>query len=153
MKASLIDDEPLAVSHLRRLIKDTGRVKIAGSSSDPTRRFGQLRVSRPNVLFLEIQMPGTSGFDLLEKLRPPQPLVMFVTAYDRYALEAFKVNSIDYLLKPVTPQELERAIAKLERILGGRESRGRRRSLIGTVRAMLERREPEYLAARGVKNA
>jgi two-component system LytT family response regulator len=100
----------------------------------------------PDVLFLDIEMPGLSGFDVLEKLGEPQPLVVFTTAYDQYALNAFKVNSIDYLLKPVEPGELARALAKLERVLGGAEARADVGALLGQVRAMLAERQPEYLA-------
>ena len=146
MRAYLVDDEPLAISRLRRLLKETGRVEIAGSSNDPRQALEQLRSSRPDVLFLDIEMPGMSGFDLLEQLGDPQPLVVFTTAYDQYALDAFKVNSIDYLLKPVEAPQLDRALNKLDRILGGSEARGNVNALLQQVRTMLEQREPEHLA-------
>ncbi len=146
MKAFLIDDEPLAVKRLHRLLADTGRVEVSGSSSDPRAALEQLRALQPDVLFLDIEMPGFNGFDLLEALGEPQPLVVFTTAYDQYALEAFKVNSIDYLLKPVEPSELNRALDKLDRVLGGSEARGDISALLGQMRAMLAKPEPEYLA-------
>ena len=146
MRVFLVDDEPLALSRLRRLLEETGRVEIASASSDPREAFDQLRRSRPDVLFLDIEMPGMSGFDLLEQLGEPQPLVVFTTAYDQYALDAFKVNSIDYLLKPVEPAQLDRALNKLERILGGREAPGDVNALLKQVRAMLSERQPEYLS-------
>src|SRR5580704_8577078 len=146
MKVFLVDDEPLAVSRLRRLLEETGRVEIAGASSDPQEALDQLRRSRPDVLFLDIEMPGMSGFDLLDQLGDPQPLVVFTTAYDQYALDAFKVNSIDYLLKPVEPAQLERALNKLDRILGGSETRGDVGALLKQVRAMVESRAPDYLS-------
>ena len=146
MKVFLVDDEPLAVSRLRRLLEETGRVEIAGASSDPQEALDQLRRSRPDVLFLDIEMPGMSGFDLLDQLGDPQPLVVFTTAYDQYALDAFKVNSIDYLLKPVEPAKLERALNKLDRILGGGETRGDVGALLKQVRAMVESRAPDYLS-------
>jgi two-component system LytT family response regulator len=102
------------------------------------------------VLFLDIEMPGMSGFDLLEQLGAPHLLVVFITAYDEYALDAFKVNSIDYLLKPVEPAQLTRAIGKLDRIIqlerggGSAESRGNLDALLKQVRAMLQH-EPEHL--------
>lgn len=146
MKVYLLDDEPLAVGRLRRLLEETGRVEIVGTNSDPQKALDQLRSSRPDVLFLDIEMPGMSGFDLLEQLGDPQPLVVFTTAYDQYALDAFKVNSIDYLLKPVEPPQLGRALGKLERILGGSEARGDVNALLKQVRAIVEQREPEHLA-------
>lgn len=146
MRAYLIDDEPLAVSRLTHLLAEAGRVEIVGSSNDPSLALEEVRRTNPDVLFLDIEMPGLSGFDVLEKLGEPQPLVVFTTAYDQYALNAFKVNSVDYLLKPVEPGELARALTKLERVLGGAEARADVGALLGQVRAMLAERSPEYLA-------
>jgi len=147
MRAYLVDDEPLAVSRLRRMLEQSGRVQIVGASSDPARALADLRKSAPDVLFLDIEMPGMSGFDLIEKLGEPQPLVVFTTAYDQYALEAFKVNSIDYLLKPVERTSLDRALAKTERILHGAEARGDIQGLLAQMRSLLEaQRAPEYLS-------
>jgi two-component system LytT family response regulator len=143
MRVFLLDDEPLAVRRLQRMLEDTGRVEIAGTSSDPVQALEDVRRGRPDALFLDIDMPGLSGFDFLERLGMPQPLVVFTTAFDQYALEAFKVNSIDYLLKPVEGAELTRALAKLDRVLG--EPRGDITVLLARMRAMLAEREPQYL--------
>jgi two-component system LytT family response regulator len=145
MRVYLVDDEPLALSRLRRLLEESGRVEIQGEADDPKKALKHLRVSRPDVLFLDVEMPGMTGFELLEALGDPQPLVVFTTAYDRYALEAFKVNSIDYLLKPVGPADVLRALTKTERILGGNEKRGDIDALLSQVRTMLGSREPAYL--------
>lgn len=118
LRAYLVDDEPLAVERLTRLLASFGEVTIAGSSSDPVealRFLGGADGKRIDVLFLDIQMPGMTGFELLSRLHE-QPFVIFTTAFDEYALRAFEVNSIDYLLKPVEAEQLERAIAKLERL-------------------------------------
>jgi two-component system LytT family response regulator len=146
MRAYLVDDEPLALRRLRRMIEESGQVEVAGAASDPAVALREIKGLRPDVLFLDIEMPGLSGFDLLEQLGAPQPLVVFTTAYDQYALDAFKVNSIDYLLKPVGPDQLARALAKLARVLGGSEARGDLTALLAQVRTMLDQREPEYLA-------
>jgi len=90
---------------------------IAGSTTDPAAALEFLSREPVDVLFLDIQMPGMNGFELLARL-PDQPSVIFTTAYDQYALKAFEVNSIDYLLKPVDPEQLERALRKLERFRG-----------------------------------
>jgi two-component system LytT family response regulator len=144
MKAFLVDDEPIAIDRLRVLLREHGRVEIvgAGAGADVVRA---IRQSAPDVLFLDIEMPGPSGFELLEQLGSPQPVVVFTTAYDQYALEAFKVNSIDYLLKPIERADLARAIAKLERVLHGAEAPGNLAALLAQVRLALARREPEYL--------
>jgi len=145
VKAFLVDDEPLAVSRLKRLLDETGRAEIAGACSDPRQALEELRKAQPDVVFLDIEMPGMSGFELLEQLGDPQPLVVFTTAYDQYALDAFKVNSIDYLLKPIEPAQLNRSLGKLERILGGTEARIDIHSVLNQVRAILANRESGHL--------
>jgi two-component system LytT family response regulator len=120
IRAYVLDDEPLAVKRLVRLLEATGKVTVVGSHSDPETAIGEIGALRPEVLFLDIEMPGLTGFAVLERLSG-EPLVVFTTAYDQYALQAFAVNSVDYLLKPVEPAGLDRALAKLGRILGGQE--------------------------------
>jgi two-component system LytT family response regulator len=117
IRAYVVDDEPLAVQRLIRLLQDTGRVAVAGSSSDPLEALEALRTSDLDVVFLDIQMPEMTGLELVERLNRDIPVV-FTTAYDRYALEAFEVNSIDYLLKPVEAARLDKALDKLERMRG-----------------------------------
>jgi two-component system, LytTR family, response regulator len=118
LRAFVVDDEPLAVKRLTSLLADTGRVAIAGSATDPEDALSALRTTPVDVLFLDIQMPGLTGFELLARVNADL-LVVFTTAYDRYALEAFAVNSVDYLLKPIEPERLHRALDKLERFGGG----------------------------------
>jgi two-component system LytT family response regulator len=115
-RAFLVDDEPLALRRLRRLLEGTGRVEVVGESTDPREALDTLRAGGLDAAFLDIQMPGMSGLELAAQL-PVPPWVVFVTAYDRYALRAFEVNAIDYLLKPVQPGVLARALDKLERAL------------------------------------
>lgn len=136
IRAYLVDDEPLALDRLSRMLLETGRVDIAGSSSDPLEAVEMLRTHRPDVLFLDIHMPGLSGFELLAEL-PEQPLVVFTTAYDRYALEAFSVNSIDYLLKPIELEHLERALTKVERLRSQGERPAEMRELLKQIGASL----------------
>lgn len=113
LRAYLVDDEMLALKRLRRLLQATGRVEIVGSTTEPSTALKFLLNESVDLLFLDIQMPGMNGFELLAKLAT-QPAVIFTTAYDKYALRAFEVNSIDYLLKPVDPEQLERALKKLD---------------------------------------
>jgi two-component system LytT family response regulator len=133
IKTFIVDDEPLALERLRRMLQATGRVDIAGAYTDPVEAVKQIRWSRPELLFLDIHMPELTGFELLSELEQ-QPLVVFTTAYDQHALEAFQVNSIDYLLKPIEPAHLERALAKAERLFG---QDGHRGSLTPDLRALL----------------
>ena len=114
IRAYVVDDERLAVQRLSRMLTDTGRVVVAGSSTDPEEALTALRDADVDAVFLDIQMPEMTGLELVERLDRHVP-VIFTTAYDRYALEAFAVNSIDYLLKPIDAERLEKALDKLER--------------------------------------
>jgi DNA-binding LytR/AlgR family response regulator len=117
LSAYLVDDEYLALTRLTKLLSATNRVRIIGSTTDPTAALRFLSSTAVDVLFLDIHMPGMTAFELLASL-PTQPFVVFTTAYDQYALKAFEVSSIDYLLKPVDPRHLERALNKLESLRG-----------------------------------
>jgi two-component system LytT family response regulator len=117
IRAYLVDDERLAVERLKRLLEATGRVEIVGSQIDPEAAVAFLKGHPVDVLFLDIQMPVLNGFELLDRLETP-PFVIFTTAFDGYALNAFGVNSIDYLLKPIEGERLDRALDKLDRCAG-----------------------------------
>ena len=114
IRAFVVDDERLAVQRLTRMLGATGRVEVIGSATDPEAALEALQREHVDVLFLDIQMPGLTGFQLLERLKQDVPVV-FTTAYDQYALHAFDVNSIDYLLKPIEADRLERALDRIER--------------------------------------
>jgi two-component system, LytTR family, response regulator len=113
MKALLIDDERLARNELRRLLAAFSEITIVGEAANPAQARQQLVALSPDLLFLDVQMPGESGFELLESLEPPVPHVIFTTAYDEFAVKAFEFNALDYLLKPVDPVRLAGAIEKL----------------------------------------
>ena len=117
MRAFLVDDEALALQRLKRLLAATKRVEVVGTSTDPVEAVPAILEAKPDILFLDIEMPGMTGFEMLAHLQP-QPWVVFTTAYDRYALEAFGVNSLDYLLKPIEAAQLDRALDKIERLRG-----------------------------------
>src|SRR5712691_7540696 len=117
LRAYIVDDERLAIERLVRLLERTRRVQIVGTATDPEIALSALNALDVDVIFLDIQMPVLNGFQLLERLERDIPII-FTTAYDQYALEAFAVNSIDYLLKPVESDRLERALDKLERLAG-----------------------------------
>jgi len=117
IRAFVVDDERLAVDRLCRMLEATGRVAVVGSATDPEQALTELRARSVDVIFLDVQMPELSGFDLLARLDADTPVV-FTTAYDQYAIEAFAVNSVDYLLKPIEPARLDRALDKLQRLTG-----------------------------------
>jgi two-component system LytT family response regulator len=120
VRALLVDDEPLARALLRELLAAHPDVEIAGEAAngfDAVKAIGELA---PDLVFLDIQMPKLSGFEVLELLGEPAPAVVFVTAYDEHALRAFEVHAVDYLLKPVDPERLAAAIARVGERLRGR---------------------------------
>ena len=147
IRAYLVDDEAPALDRLARLLERTGRVQVIGSSTDPVEAVADVSSHRPDLLFLDIHMPGLSGFELLAEL-PVQPLVIFTTAYDRYALEAFQTNSIDYLLKPIDPEQLDRALAKAERFAGHPAHDSDVRAALDRIAAMLDPRTDRAWLAR-----
>jgi len=117
IRAFIVDDERLAIQRLERLLRDSGRVIIIGSATDPEDAIAHLNGDDQHgidVLFLDIEMPGLNGFELLERLDNP-PTTVFATAFNAYALNAFETAAVDYVLKPVEPERLERALDKVER--------------------------------------
>src|SRR3954471_14831342 len=112
IKAIIIDDERLARSELRKLLMDFPEIEVVAEASNAGEGVEKIENINPDLIFLDIQMPGKTGFDMLSEL-DKAPLVIFTTAYDEYALKAFEVNALDYLLKPVEPKRLADAIQKL----------------------------------------
>lgn len=111
-KAILIDDERLARSELKRLLNDFPEIEVIGEAANAKEGIEMIESLNPDLIFLDIQMPGKSGFDMLTQLESV-PQVIFVTAYDEFALKAFDINALDYLMKPVEPMRLAEAIHKL----------------------------------------
>ncbi len=118
MRAVLVEDERLARSELKRLLRAHPEVEIVGEATEVESALELIRSTQPDLIFLDIQMPGKNGLDLLQEL-DPVPEVIFTTAFDQHAIQAFEFNALDYLLKPLEPyrlaQALEKAGARLER--------------------------------------
>ena len=111
MRAIIVDDERLARKELKSLLKDYHEIEIVDECSSPDEAIKSIEKHNPDLLFLDIQMPEKTGFDLLQEL-DKTPKVIFVTAFDEYALKAFEVNALDYLMKPVDPDRLKETITK-----------------------------------------
>ena len=111
-KALVVDDEQLARKALISLIKDYPDIEIAGEAEDVKQAIALIASHQPDLLFLDIQMPGKSGFDLLNEVNY-QGKVIFITAYDEYALRAFEINALDYLMKPISPKRFKLAMDRL----------------------------------------
>jgi DNA-binding LytR/AlgR family response regulator len=118
LRALLADDEAAAHSRLRRLLQAHDEVEIIGEARDGLQAAEQVATLRPDVVFLDIEMPGLNGLEVLRSLpaEVPLPLVIFVTGYDQHALAAFEANALAYLLKPVDPEQLARALARAAKL-------------------------------------
>jgi two-component system LytT family response regulator len=112
LKSLIVDDERLARQDLMSLLAEHENIRVVGEADSVATALDAIQRLKPDLLFLDIQMPGESGFDLLEKAAI-EAHVIFVTAYDEYAIRAFEVNALDYLLKPVNPERLSQAIERL----------------------------------------
>jgi two-component system, LytTR family, response regulator len=146
IRAFLLDDEELATRRLSRLLEETGQVEIAGVANDPVAALTAVAQTRFDVLFLDIEMPELTGFEFLARLHGQDPLVVFTTAFNEYALRAFEVNSIDYLVKPVSADALARALRKVERVLGGQAPREPLQALVAQLSAALQQKTVDYPA-------
>jgi two-component system LytT family response regulator len=113
MKALVVDDEPLARRELRRLLGAFSWIEVIGEAGNIDEARASIEELSPDVVFLDIQMPGGTGFDLLTQL-DRVPRIVFTTAYDQYAVKAFDVNALDYLLKPIEPERLATALRKIQ---------------------------------------
>lgn len=114
LRAMLVDDEPPAIRRLEHSLARIEGIEVVGSTTSPSEAVAMIGAAKPNLLFLDISMPGMSGFDLLERLPPgEQPAVIFVTAYAAHAVHAFDVAAVDYLMKPVAPERLEEAVGRV----------------------------------------
>ncbi len=112
MRALIVDDERLARKELIKLLEDHPMIEVVGEAVNADEAIQMVNDLNPDLLFLDIQMPGKTGFQLLEEL-DSVPLVVFTTAYDEFALKAFEVNALDYLLKPIQPERLLETVAKV----------------------------------------
>lgn len=118
IRALIVDDEVHARDEMEALLRETGEFSIVGKCADALEALREVRAQKPDVLFLDIQMPVLGGFELLGMIEEEiMPNVVFVTAYDEYALKAFEANSLDYLLKPVEKARLAKTIPRLKKML------------------------------------
>jgi two-component system response regulator LytT len=116
MRVLVVDDEELARVRIKELLVDVPGVEVAGEAENGLRAVEQIRELDPDVVILDIQMPGMDGFEVVEAL-PDVPLVIFATAFDEYAIKAFEVNSVDYLLKPISRERLSEAMERARSLL------------------------------------
>jgi len=139
MKAIIVDDEPDARDALRMALERyCPEVKIVAMSESPVDGLEQIRMHHPELIFLDIQMPGMSGFDMLTKLEESDVNVIFVTAHDKYALKAIRFSALDYLLKPVDAEELQNAVQKAMQKQNRGEYNLKMKSFLENIRSQQE---------------
>lgn len=128
LRALIVDDEPIARRRIRRLLRGVDGVEIAGECGDGVSALQAIAAESPDLVFLDVQMPQLDGFDVVAQLDPDRPpALIFITAFDRYALRAFDVHAVDYLLKPVASARLRVAVARArDRIARGARQPGLR---------------------------
>jgi len=112
IRTLIVDDEALARERLRQLLVNEPEIELVGECADGQEALEVIRRQAPDLIFLDIQMPELDGFGVLEALNGPQPVIVFVTAYDKFALRAFEVHAVDYLLKPVGAERFEAALVR-----------------------------------------
>jgi two-component system LytT family response regulator len=139
-KAVIIDDERLARNELKKLLQDFPEVEVIGEAANATEGIEKIESLAPDLIFLDIQMPGKTGFDMLCELEKA-PHVIFTTAYDEFALKAFEVNALDYLMKPVEPKRLADALHKLQQV----EEKEMAASLTGVNRGTLSENDQVFV--------
>ena len=123
LRVVIVDDEPLALDLITELLADESALEIVGRASSGREALRSIREQRPDLVFLDIEMPGINGFEVVQSLQADDhmPLVVFVTAFDAYAVEAFDVNAVDYVLKPIDKARLSRAVQRArERLIDQR---------------------------------
>lgn len=143
IRTLIADDEEPARERLRRLLEDDHRIEIIGESSDGPETLQSIEHLRPQLLFLDVQMPGLSGFEVLKSLpaETPRPLTMFVTGFHEHALEAFRARAVAYLLKPIEPDHLREMVDRAAKLVApglsrDEEDRNVERLLSDNVRTM-----------------
>ena len=124
IRALIIDDEQAARDRLRQLLSAISDIEIIGEAEDGEEAIAKIGEMEPDLVFLDIQMPGCSGLEVAASLVAPRPSIIFCTAYDEYAVDAFELHAVDYLLKPVNRARLEHAI---QRVRPGNDAARRRR--------------------------
>lgn len=113
LRVLIVDDEPLARARVRELLREETDVEIVGEARNGIQAVEAIKAQKPDLVFLDVKMPGLDGFGVLRALEPANmPAIIFVTAYDKHAVEAFEVHALDYLLKPYQPKRFKQAVAK-----------------------------------------
>lgn len=151
IRTLIVDDEPLARDRVKRFLRDEDGIEIIGECGNGSDAVTAIKEKKPDLVFLDIQMPEKNGFDVISSLNPKSlPTIIFVTAYDQYALQAFDVHALDYLLKPFTRERIHRAVARAREQIDGRRF-GNLDERLTSLIADLKGNEKKYLERLVVK--
>jgi two-component system LytT family response regulator len=136
LRALIVDDEPPARRKIRTFLRDDPRFAIVGEAGDGLEAVERIEAEQPDLIFLDIQMPGLTGFEVLEALEPARPQVIFTTAFDQHAVQAFEIRALDYLLKPFDQERFRQALERaLEERLHQESVQGRIDGLVADWRS------------------
>lgn len=137
LRVLIVDDEPLARQRLRRLLRCEAGIDVLAECGDGSAALLAIEEHQPDLIFLDVQMPEMSGFEVLAAVAPParMPAVIFVTAYDRFALQAFEAQAVDYLLKPFGEERVRQALERVRRFLAGQTQQLLQDQITGLLRA------------------
>ncbi len=134
IRTLIVDDEPLARQRVRLLLAEEPDVDVVGESADGFLAVDLIRKAAPDLVFLDVQMPDMDGFEVLRRVpQPSLPVVIFTTAYDQHALQAFEVNALDYLLKPFKPDRFKEAVQRARVLIANRHAGVAARGLLGLL--------------------
>jgi two-component system LytT family response regulator len=150
LRVLIIDDEPVARQRLRRLLRDEADIDVLAECGDGRSAVLAIEEHQPDLIFLDVQMPEMSGFDVLAAVEPPMrmPAVIFVTAYDRFALQAFEAQAVDYLLKPFGEERVRKALERVRKFLAGDTGRSLQDQITGLLRDTAATRGPPCVLVR-----
>ena len=145
LRTLIADDEPLARERLKQLLAPDPEIEIAGESRNGNELLATLKGTQVDLLFLDIQMPGSSGFDVIENVGlSNMPLTVFVTAHSEFAVDAFAVHALDYLVKPVERQRLEEAVSRVKERVRLQETFAARQEIYSVLEALQGQPRPSY---------
>lgn len=134
IRALIVDDEQLARERVRMLLGEEAEVEVVGECSDGFAAVDQIQAAKPDLLFLDVQMPEMDGFEVLRRVpKEALPVVIFTTAYDQHALQAFEVNAVDYLLKPFKPDRFAEAVERARELIANKQAGVAARGLLALL--------------------
>lgn len=146
LKTLIVDDEPLALKLLRAKLNKVANIEIVGECKNGREAIAATLELAPDIIFLDIQMPGLDGFEVVKRLQSDiLPLIVFTTAYEQYALDAFDVHAVDYILKPIDDERILRAVQRAQERLEGVDGQDNKPRILGAIDSIHQRENPQHV--------